>query len=162
MTDADFIPRYFSAEKQESLLFMLVGAAALLAAWWLWRRRSALRGMIVPLVAIAAIQGVVGATVYFRSDAQAATLTQQRATAPAAFKADESRRMAVVMRSFELYKRIEIALFAAGVLLMLPLRRRQYWFAFGLGLALQAGFMLVLDLFAEARGQAYLNALLAT
>lgn len=158
MAGAPFIADYFGAEKQESLLFMAVGVAACLVSFWLWRKRSPLRGMSGPLMAIAAIQIVVGASVYFRTDAQVAALQAQRQTAPSAFQADESARMAVVIRKFELYKRIEIALLVLGGALTVALRRQPFWFAFGLGLALQAGFMLALDLFAESRAHDYLRA----
>ena len=162
MIDAPFIAAYFSAEKQEALLFIAVGIAACLASFWLWRTHSRLRGMAGPLLAIAAIQIVVGATVYFRTDAQVAAIHAQRQTAPAAFKAEETKRMALVMRNFELYKRIEIALLALGAASAVALRRRHpYWFAFGLGLALQAAFMLVLDLFAQSRAHDYLGAVMA-
>ena len=39
--------------------------------------------------------------------------------------------------------------------------RRPFWRGVGLGLALQAGLMLLLDLFAEARGSTYLDWLMA-
>ena len=156
----DILLRYFTAEKHESLLFLAVGMAALIASWLLYRHTTRYRGMIAPLVAIAAIQIVVGGTVFLRTDMQVAELQRKRIVAPAPFKAEEGRRMTGVMRNFELYKAIEAALLCLGIALAALLRRRAYWHAFGLGLTLQSAFMLVLDLLAESRGQGYLDAVL--
>jgi hypothetical protein len=156
-----FIAEYFAAEKLESLLFMAVGAAAIVWAWWLLRRRSPLRGMAGPLVGVALIQLAVGSSVYFRTDGQVSASTRQLQERPAEFKRDESARMKTVIANFELYKRIELGLLALGMALVVLLRNRAFWFAFGLGLVLQSGSMLALDFVAEARARDYLGLLLA-
>ncbi|HEX7441144.1 MAG TPA: hypothetical protein VF319_13715 [Caldimonas sp.] len=158
---ADFLLRYFDAEKQESLLFVAVGIAAIVASLYVLRRARRWRGMVAPLVAIAAIQLVVGATVFLRTGAQVAALQRQLDAAPATFKVEEGERMKTVLRNFDLYRSIELALLAAGIAVTLGLRRREYWRGFGLALALQSAFMLVLDRYAEARAQVYVAALLA-
>lgn len=162
MTRLPFIDSYFGAEKLESLLFIVVGALAIAAALVLLRWRSSLRGMALPLIAVALIQLVVGGTVYLRSDAQAAQLQQQARDAPAQFKRAETARMKTVITNFELYRSIEIGLLALGMALVVLLRNREFWFAFGLGLVLQAGFMLALDHFAEARAHDYFKAVVGS
>ena len=106
---------YFAAEKSESLLFILVGLIAIGVALWLWMDGHRLKSMAFPLVAIAIIQLLVGSTVFFRTDTQAATLQQQYAAAPAKFKTEETARMQTVMNNFSTYKIIEIALLAIGI-----------------------------------------------
>lgn len=155
MTDP--IVSYFSAEKSEAALFMAVGLIAIAAALYLALARSTWKAMAIPLVAIAAIQIVVGSTVFFRTAEQVETLQAQYAADRAAFVADETSRMQVVMKNFEIYKAIEIALLAAGIALATFLRRNTSWRAFGVGLALQSALMLVLDLFAEHRAGEYLR-----
>jgi hypothetical protein len=150
---------YFSAEKQESLLFIAVGVIAVAVAVWLWMNGHRLKAMAFPLVAIALIQIVVGGIVYFRTDGQLAQLGAQLAVAPAAVKQTEIGRMQAVMKNFTIYKAIEIVLLAAGVLLIVFLQRYELAAGIGAGLVLQAAFMLCLDMFAEARGQDYLKAL---
>jgi 3-dehydroquinate synthetase len=115
--------------------------------------------MAYPLIAVALIQLVVGGTVAFRTDAQVATLVQQLSTAPAAFQTAEVPRMEAVMRNFELYKAIELVLLLAGVALTYAFRRKELVYGIGVGLVVQASLMLVLDLFAEKRGDEYLAAL---
>jgi hypothetical protein len=152
---------YFHAEKAEALLFMVIGLVAIAIATWLWMNGHRLKAMAFPLVAIALIQLVVGGSVYFRTDAQLARLSQQATAAPAEFKTAETTRMQVVMKNFKLYKGIEIALIALGMLLIAFLQRHDMAAAIGAGLVLQSSVMLCLDMFAEARGQDYLKSLAA-
>jgi len=148
---------YFTAEKREALLFMLVGVAALAVSAWLFVSGDRYRGMMYPLAAIAAIQIVVGSTVSFRTDAQLLALKVQYQDAPAAFKADETQRMDTVVKNFRIYKWIEILLLTTGIVLTFALRRSDLWYAVGIGLIIQASLMLVLDLFAERRADEYLR-----
>ena len=158
---ADFIAAYIGAEKSESLLFMAIGAACVLVALWALGTRKAWRGAAGPLIAIAAIQLVVGSTVYLRSDAQQAALQAQHQTDRAGFVRDETKRMNVVVANFQLYKGIEIALLIVGAAVAARYRRHSGWRPFGLALALQSGLMLGADLFAEARADVYLAAVRA-
>jgi hypothetical protein len=148
---------YFAAEKQEALIFMLVGTAALAVAAWLFKAGGAYRGMLYPLAAIALIQLTVGGTVYFRTDSQVAALKAQYQAAPAAFQLEEAARMDKVAKNFVVYRWIEIGLLVTGVLLIVGLRRNELWHAVGIGLALQSALMLTLDYFAEKRAHEYLD-----
>ena len=156
MDPLQFIDEYFRAEQVEALIFVLIGAVAIVAALMLWRRRSRLRGMAIPLVAVALIQLVVGGTVFLRSDAQIAQLRQQAQQTPTQFRHDETVRMKTVIANFEIYRGIEIGLLALGMALVVLGRNREFVFALGLGLALQSGLMLALDRSAEARARHYL------
>ena len=146
---------YFHAEKQEALLFFLAGVGALVASGLLLRGDGPWRSMAWPLIAVAAVQVVVGLTVFLRTDGQVAGLSARLASDAAGYRAEELARMARVMWSFRLYEIIEIALVAAGVVLTARFADRQPLYAIGVGLVIQASFMLVLDLFAAQRGRAY-------
>jgi hypothetical protein len=67
--------------------------------------------------------------------------------------------MQTVMANFKLYKSVELALLVIGACLIAFFSKWDAATAIGIGLVLQAGFTLALDLFAEARGEAYLRAL---
>jgi hypothetical protein len=151
--------RYFAEEKAESWLFILVGVVAVGTSVWLLRSGSSYRGMAYPLIAVALIQLVVGGTVAFRTDTQVAALVQQLASSPAAFQTEEVPRMEAVMRNFQLYKVIELVLLLTGVALTYAFRRKELVYGIGVGLVVQSALMLVLDLFAEKRGDAYLAAI---
>lgn len=150
---------YFTGEKQESLLFIVVGLVAIFVAAWLWTNGHRLRFMAVPLVTIALMQLVVGATVYSRTESQLQGLITQSQNAPAQLRQDENGRMQTVMKNFNIYKTIEMVLLVIGVCLIGFLQRFDVAAGIGAGLVLQAAFTLALDLFAEARGQDYMAAL---
>jgi hypothetical protein len=62
-----------------------------------------------------------------------------------------------VQRRFVLYKRLEIGLLALGLALASVEGYGRTLYAVGMGLMLEAGLMLALDLRAERRGQRYLD-----
>jgi hypothetical protein len=150
---------YFHAEKQEALLFLVVGVGALIVSGLLLRGDGPWRSMAWPLTAVAVIQVVVGLTVFLRTDLQVAGLAAKLATDTAAYRTEELARMARVMWSFRVYGVIELVLLVAGIVLAARFPGRQSLYAIGVGLVIQASFMLVLDLFAAQRGRAYLDAI---
>lgn len=149
---------YFVAEKQESVIFIAVGLLAIGLSIWLWMNGHRLKSMAYPLVVIALMQIVVGASVYVRTHSQLSTLSAQLQVNPAAFKAEESTRMETVMKNFSIYKAVEMLLLIVGVGMIAFLQRYDMAAGIGVGLVLQAAFTLTLDIFAEARGADYLSA----
>ncbi len=158
---------YFAAEKAESLLFVGFGMTALLLGLGVLAVRERfslfLQGFAYPLLAVAMIQVAVGANIYLRTDAQLAALQAQLEQAPDVFKAEETARMRVVNRNFDLYKRLEIGLLLIGVACAAfgAARNLGLLAGVGTGMVVQGGLMLVLDFFAEARADFYTAALLA-
>lgn len=149
---------YFVAEKQESVIFFVVGLMAIGLSLWLWMNGHRLKSMVYPLVVIALMQIAVASTIYLRTDSQLSTLSAQLQTNPAALKAAETARMETVMKNFSIYKTIEMLLLIIGVGLIAFSQRHDVATGIGVGLILQAAFTLALDIFAETRGAAYLSA----
>ena len=163
MGQAELVRRlnvYFAAEKNESLFFMGIGLAALIGAGvMLSRKRRLLKGAAWPILAVGLIQIGVGSSVYFRTDAQVAALEAQIEADPGAYVHEETARMTTVAYWFDIYKIIEIGLLVAGAVALVAgsLRRRDLARGLGLGLVAQSGLMLVLDFFAEARADVYIE-----
>jgi hypothetical protein len=155
----DFIKTYFSAEKSESLLFIAMGIVAIaFSAFAIWKwNESFYKGIAIPLIAIGLIQIVVGGTVYFRTDKQVSDLEKLFQTNPSEFKNQEIPRMEIVMKNFNLYKKIEIAFILIGLLLIVFAPAREFWLGIGVGMLLQGAVMLSLDIFAERRGITYIE-----
>ncbi|HEX3127466.1 MAG TPA: hypothetical protein VH394_09055 [Thermoanaerobaculia bacterium] len=151
------IINYFTAEKRESLLFLIAGAAAIGISGYLWVTASPHRAMAWPLTAVALIQIVVGWTVFARTEGQMKDLHTLLNRDKAAYAAAEVPRMDTVRKSFRIYKAIEIVLLAAGLAGALFLRDRVALHAASVGLAFQAGLMLVFDLYAESRAEVYVE-----
>ncbi|MBT9560556.1 MAG: hypothetical protein IV100_31315 [Myxococcales bacterium] len=160
MTDlATALTTYFSAEKQAMLPIIGIGLLATVAAGWLLFSAGALRGMAVPLGLVGVLELGIGIAVYARTDGQVAALVDERARDSEAMVKVESTRMATVMNTFTVIKAVEVALIALGAGLAWSLSRSDFWFAFGVGLVMQATVMLVFDLFAERRAGPYVAAL---
>jgi uncharacterized membrane protein len=163
--DFSFIYKYFIAEKQESLLFLIVGIVAVLLAvvfWFLIKSNpSFFKGAAIPLLAIGIIQIVVGYSVYSRTDKQKADIAYNIGMEPVAYvKQSEQPRMKTVMKNFIIYRWVEIAFIVAGIVLFFLFRSnpdRSFWYGFGVALAIQAVIMLGADYFAEKRGKVYIS-----
>lgn len=155
----DFIKTYFTAEKNESLLFLLMGVAAIAFSAYALVKWSEpfYKGLAIPLVLIGIIQIVVGGSVYFRTDKQIADLEKLYQTSISDFKTQETLRMDTVMKNFSLYKKVEIAFVLIGIALIVFINSRDFWLGVGVGMLLQGAVMLTLDIFAERRGTVYIE-----
>lgn len=158
----DTINTYFNAERAESLLFIAVGAIALAVAAWclLVLRKPFFNGMAITLSVVAALQLIVGFTVYQRSPQDAARVQQMVQSAPERIQSEEVPRMAVVMRNFKIYLGVEIALLILSLVVICVASPSGLLQGASMGLAVQAVFTAVLDLVATRRGDAYMNWLL--
>lgn len=152
------ISKYFQAEKKESLFFILAGLLAIgMAAYFLLKAKPAFyTGMSYPLVGIALIELVVGVSVFLRSPKDIERVQHMLQYNKPKIASEEIPRMELVMKKFKRYKQIEIALMITGLALFLYFPAGHILAGTGLGLLLQAGLMLLLDFFAEQRGEAYL------
>ncbi|MES2774176.1 MAG: hypothetical protein V4722_08325 [Bacteroidota bacterium] len=153
--------KYFIAEKSESLLFVIIGVAAITAAavFFFGLKTPFWKGAAIPLLAIGILQVTVGWTVYKRSDAQRIDIVYKMDMDPSAIRNKEIPRMETVMKNFVTLRWVEIALLVAGLVLVFMYRNdaaKTFWYGVGLALALQATVMLAADYFAESRGKVYL------
>lgn len=170
LRDFTFVHKYFIGEKQESLLFLIIGIVAIVSAvvfyFFIKSHPQCFKGAAIPLLVIGLIQVTVGYTVYARSDKQRLDVAYKLGTEPVGYaKGTELPRMEKVMKSFVIYRWTEIVLALAGIGLFLYFRTKpeqEFWKGVGIALAVQALLMLGADTFAEKRGGRYLQELNAT
>lgn len=156
MTISDIV-KYFQAEKNESLIFVLIGVIAIVVSCYglFVMRTDFFKGLAYPLLAVALIQLVVGGSVYLRSPGDIERVSKQLQEEPTKIKTEELPRMEVVNKNFVIYRYVEIALAVIGILLCVFLRGNPFWFGIGTGLTIQALLMLGADYFAEQRALHY-------
>ena len=167
LRDFSFVHKYFSGEKQESFLFLMLGIAAILLAvvffFFIKTNPNFYKGATIPLFVVGLIQLAVGYTVYARSDKQRMDIAYNIGVEPVHFaQYQEIPRMNTVMKNFVIYRYVEIALALIGIGLFFYFRTnagQQLWKGIGLTLAIQALLMLGADYFAEQRGKIYLQKL---
>lgn len=161
--DFSFVHKYFMAEKQESLLFVIIGSTAVILSviffFFIKSNPSFYKGAAIPLFAIGLLLGVVGYTVYARSDKQRLSIAYEMGLSPGVYiNNQELPRMEKVMKNFVIYRYVEIILTLAGVALYFYFRNqndKQFLTGLGLALAIMGVTALAADFFAEKRGSAY-------
>lgn len=161
--DFSFIHKYFVAEKQESLLFLVVGIVAIILAllffFFIKSNPSFYKGAAIPLLLIGLIQATVGYTVWARSDKQRMDVAYKMGMEPVGFiKNEELPRMQIVNKNFVIYRYTEIVLAITGIALFVLFRNKTekaFWFGLGITLAIQSVLMLGADYFAEQRAKIY-------
>ena len=166
LKDFSFIYKYFSGEKQESLLFLIIGISAILLSviffFFIKTTPAFFKGAAIPLLAIGIIQGIVGYAVYARTNKQQATIAYNTGTDPQFVKKIEIPRIETVMKKFIIYRYAEIVLALIGLGLFFYFCcniTQQFLKGLGLTLAIQALLMLGADYFAEQRGKVYTEGL---
>jgi predicted membrane channel-forming protein YqfA (hemolysin III family) len=166
MQDFSFVHKYFMAEKQAGLLFLIIGSVAVLLSvvffFFIKSNPSFYKGMAAPLIVIGLLQLVVGIAVFNRSDKQRMDVSYKIGMDPGFVKNTEQPRMEKVQQNFSIYKYAEIALLIAGIVLIVLYRTnadKSFWYGLGIALAIQCVICLTADVVAAKRGEAYLNRL---
>jgi hypothetical protein len=163
MKSKQFIDTYFKSEQIESLLLLAIGMITMTeASYFLWARTFSLfyKGLAWPLLWMGIVEIIFGASIYFRSVVDARKVKDYFHDAPQKLIAEELPRMKRLMKNYMIYRWLESALVAVGVVLIIVMNSTSdFWMGIGTGLVFQAGIMLVSEFFAERRGAAYIKGL---
>lgn len=162
-TKAD-IEKYFMEEKQQAFLFLLIGIAAIITAiiFFIFLKNNFYKGAALPILLIGLLSGIVGYTVYKRSDADRIRNVYAYDMNHSQLKEKELPRMKKVVNNFSMLMWIEITLFIIGAALYIYFIRnlgKDFWRGFGLALAVMAVFALISDLTASNRAKKYTKGL---
>lgn len=153
------IVKYFTGEKLESFLFLGLGllGIALAVIFLSVTKTSFMKGIAIPFILVAALEIMVGLTLIYRSPKDIIRVETYLSKKTEMIQKEEIPRMEKVMRNFVLFRYTEIALIIIGVILMYGARQNFLWNGIGLGLFIQSSTVLLLDFFAERRGEVYLE-----
>jgi membrane protein YdbS with pleckstrin-like domain len=154
------IEKYFTGEKQESLLFLIIGIAAVATAvvFFFFLKTNFYKGAAIPLFLVGLLMGIVGYTVHKRSDDDRIRNVYAYDMNPSQLKEKELPRMETVMKNFVIIRWIEIFLFLIGAALYVYFIKdfnNDLWRGLGLALAVMSLIALTADYFAEKRGNIY-------
>jgi len=159
LTKAD-IEKYFMAEKQTGLIFLIIGVIAILLAiaFFFYGKTSFHKGMAIPLVIFGLLEAIAGYTVYSRSDTQRIENVYAFDMNPGHLKDNEFPRMQKVMKNFVVYRTVQIALLVLGVGLIFLYRElpeKSLLYGIGITLTIQSVLMFTADYFAAKRAGYY-------
>ena len=160
-TKAD-IEKYFTGEKQESLLFLFIGIAGIIAAivFFFFLKTSFYKGVAIPLLLIGLLLSVIGYTIYKRSDGDRQRNVYAYDMNPSQLKEKELPRLKIVMKNFVIYRYTEMFLLLVGAGLYIYFIKdfkNDFWRGFGLALAVMALLVLAAGFFAEKTGKVYMK-----
>jgi len=156
------VEKYFLAEKQLGLVFIIIGAIAVVAAivFFFLLKTAFYKGLAIPLLIIGLIQLIAGNTVYKRSDEDRKRNVYAYDMNPAQLKNEELPRMQTVIKKFVVIQWVEMALIVTGLVLLFYFRAntdKAFWYGFGIALVIQALLMFFADYAAERRAQQYIK-----
>lgn len=157
METLEIVDTYFGWEKTTSVGFLVLGVLGVglgLLFWW-YHKSSLLQGAIAPLLVLGLVSGIVGSTIFLRTDIQVASLKQTYEQEPEQFFAEELVRMHKVNRNWKIYKIIEMVLILASVTTLFLTFRRDFWAGSAMAALLMASALMVLDVISERNGRWY-------
>ena len=153
------IVKYFTGERLESFLFLGLGllGLALAVIFLSVTKTSFMKGIAIPFILVAALEIIVGLTLIYRSPKDIIRVETYLSEKTEMIQTEEIPRMEKVMRNFILFRYTEITLIFLGVILMYGARQNSLWNGIGVSLFIQSSTVLLLDFFAERRGEVYLE-----
>lgn len=159
----DTVSAYFDAERTESIVFIVVGVLAMVAAaiCVFFLRKPLFTGVALTLTIVAVLQLIVGLTIYQRSPHDTMRVQEMLQSTPQRIQSEEVPRMQVVMRNFRIYLAVEVALLLISLVVLAVASENAFLRGAAIGMAIQAALTAVLDLIATERGAAYLSWLLS-
>ncbi len=153
------IVKYFTGERQESFLFLGLGLLGLTfaIAFISVIRTSFFKGIAIPFLLVSALEIIIGLTLIYRSPKDIIRVETYLSEKTEMVQKVEIPRMEKVMQNFVLFRYTEITLIIIGMILMYGARQNSLWNGIGVGLFIQSSIVLILDFFAERRGEIYLE-----
>ena len=151
--------KYFTGEKSESYLFLLLGVMGLAMSVYfiLVNTASFWKGFAIPFVLVSILEIIVGVTLIYRSPKDIIRVENYIKNEQIKIKTDEIPRMEKVMRNFVIFRYTEVGLILVGLIIYFAFAKYDFWKGLGLALLIQASVVLTLDYFAERRGFIYLE-----
>lgn len=156
------IERYFNAEKQSGLLFVVLGACAILLAivFLLFLKTPFYKGASIPFFIVGLCIGIIGYMVYKRSDADRIRNVYAFDMNPGELKNKEIPRIEKLMTGIAIYLYTEIILLLAGAGLFIYFTKKtgyDFWQGLGLALAVMSLLAFIGECIAKKRGRNYLE-----
>lgn len=152
---------YLGWEKTTSTLFIAVGLLGIAAAYVCWQKSGSeiFRWSMYPLAIFASLSLIVGCTIFFRTDAQLASLLALAQSDPSAFFQQELARMSKVNNNWATYKWIELLVIVPSLLILMAFVDKPAWFGLAVATLLVVVPLLVLDVIGERNGLWYVEQL---
>ncbi|HVY74587.1 MAG TPA: hypothetical protein VG890_07140 [Puia sp.] len=154
------IERYFAAEKQAGLLFLLLGLAIVVLAvvLYLVLKTDFWKGAAIPLFVFGLIQTGIGYSIRQKADELRVNNVYAYDMHPVQLKNVELPRMEGVNRNIRLFRWLGVLVFAIGVLIAARCygdESRRFWLGFGITLAFAGADFFTAESIASIKASEY-------
>lgn len=161
MLTKSLIEKYFVAEKNACLVFIIIGIITTLVAiaGYLVYKNNFWKGAFIPLLLLGTVQIITAYMPYKKADEFRTANVYAMDMNPSLLKEKELPRMQQLQRSINLFRWIEIALIVVAAVLIFRFRadpEQVYWYGFGVALLVQSAILLVGEIMAGQRASGYL------
>lgn len=153
------VHKYFLGERLQCSMGIVLALSCIALAFWLRTSQATdfYRGLFYPFVIIPLLLLLICTGVVLRTGRDIKRVDQFISSEPEKIISLEIPRMEKVMQNFKWIKLIELSILATGIMILVLYRGTGFMAGLGLGLLLQSLIMYGFDLFAEKRGEVYLD-----
>jgi len=154
----EHITAYFDGEKLQCLVGA-ISSVTLIAAtiYFLFRDKAVLKGFAYSALPISVLLLIICVSVILRTPGDIDRVSNFYHETPKLIQTDEIPRMERVMNSFSIIKKVEIALFVIGLLIIVLFRQNELAIGIAIGLIVMSSLLYLFDHLAESRGEVYLR-----
>ncbi|MFT3982185.1 MAG: hypothetical protein QM687_17075 [Ferruginibacter sp.] len=158
------IEKYFIAEKNLGLLFIIIGIVGIIAAviFFFVMKTNWHKGAAIPFLLIGLFQLSVGYKVYSTADNQRKAAAYAYDMNPSELTQKELPKMETALKSINTFIVIEAVLLLAGIGLFIAFKKdpsKIFWAGLGMALFIEAALCLFSELTAKAKTQEYAKGL---
>lgn len=153
----DNIITYFNGEKLQCMIGAIISVICIAASvYFLFLQKPFLRGIAYAVIPLSILLLAICLGVIFRTPKDIDRVTIFQKENPKNIQVEEIPRMEKVMKSFNIIKKVEIALVVIGLFLTVIFWRNELIRGIAIGLVVMGISLYTFDHIAESRGDTYL------
>jgi membrane glycosyltransferase len=154
----DNIEKYFDGEKLQCILGIIIGSVCILTSiYFLFLQKPLLKGLAYSVIPLSVLLLTICIGIVIRTPKDIERVTTFYKVEPQKMQIDELPRMEKVMKTFMLIMKVEIFIFAVGLLLATFFWKYELVKGIAIGLMVLSSAFYLFDHLAAKRGETYLE-----
>lgn len=154
----DNIIAYFNGEKLQCIIGAIISIAIIaFSIYFLFQQKAFMKGIAYAAIPLSILLLIICIGVIFRTSNDIERVTVFHNKTPERIQSEEIPRMEKVMKSFDIIKKVEIAIFIIGLALYIIFWRNELIKGVAVGLLIMGISLYAFDYLAESRGELYIQ-----
>ena len=154
----DNITTYFNGEKFQCTIGAIASIIFIASSiLFLFQQKIFLKGIAYSAIPLSLLLLVICVGVIFRTSKDVERVSTFYRETPKSVQVEEIPRMEKVMKSFNIIKKVEIAIFIIGLAMIIIFWRNELIRGIAVGLLIMSVSLYTFDHIAESRGEAYIQ-----